>query len=145
MTRDELARAIVALPGWRWMPEMRVTLRRRTHTGVPAGSFVRLLCLTRRRVWLAYDERGRTMATLPAVAVQRNTLGALDLTDAATGGCLLVLLSQGEHRVSATCRPDGVWWVGERRTCGVSGEGATLAEACARVALALGRWPDGGS
>ena len=131
MTRDDLARAIVKLPGWRWMPGMRSLDK----TMGPARV---VLVRASGDHYVIKEQREVDGFRLAAE-------GWPDLGGPATGGCMLAVLSQGDHRVSATCRPDGVWWVGERRTCGISGVGATLAEACARVALALGRWPGGGS
>lgn len=63
-----------------------------------------------------------------------------DLTDPATGGCLLALLGSGWSSTTPTA---GHHVVVKRDIHGPRGEGRTLAEACARVALSLGRWPGG--
>ena len=54
--------------------------------------------------------------------------------------------------ISMTHRPDGTWWVGERRltkqwwgdlTKQWWGDGVTLGRACIAAAAANGRWPGG--
>ena len=129
MTPDllTLARSVVALPGWRWMPGMLDTEGRRVlavgRDGLPC------LWLTRHQyavIGRDYTPRGRREAWAQAVP---------DLiTDAATGGCLLAMLG-GQVGVAVA---DGSTMVAVDLQ---AGEGATLAEACARVALARGRWP----
>jgi hypothetical protein len=86
----------------------------------------------------------------PGVLTQRSLKGhkhdlryfteepTLDLTHPSSVGWLLEMLPQCW---SAGCRPDGTWFICERRTSGWKEEGATLGEAVARALLAL--WGDG--
>ena len=66
---------------------------------------------------------------------------SLDVDHPATAGCLLALLGPS---TSMTNRPDGTWWVGERRLAKRWwGDGVTLGRACIAAAAANGRWPGG--
>jgi len=119
----ELAKAAAALPGWEW----------------------------RRGMWIQTEEDGDcvwapfTPCDPPWMTLDCSDRGpgdddVLDLTDPATGGALLGLLGPGV----TTDRPSA-WRVVVREGGHVvaAERGATLGEACARAALALGRWPGG--
>lgn len=57
-------------------------------------------------------------------------------------GWLLLMLGPS---ISMTHRPDGTWWVGERRLSKRWwGDGITLGRACIAAAASVGRWPGGG-
>jgi hypothetical protein len=130
MTRDDLARAIVKLPGWRWMPGMRSLDK----TMGPARV---VLVRASGDHYVIKEQREVDGFRLAAE-------GWPDLTDAATGGCLLELLGDAV-RHGHLCS-DG--WLIEYVNGGAGmpqADGSTLGAACARVALALGHWPDGGS
>jgi len=64
------------------------------------------------------------------------------LIRAGTGGVLLDLLGPGWH---VDRSGEGIWsvYADEFAPMDARGLGATLGEACARAALALGRWPGG--
>ena len=132
-----LAKRAVSLPGWRWMPGMRIV----DPHGI--GGFIVLaeggewkVCNRAGSSWLSAQEIG---ACLP------------DLSDPAVGGVLLDML--GEQGGMGT----GVWFVGA--TAGAFGWTArrpgespaeavgrtgllSLAEACVFVAVDLGGWPE---
>ena len=112
MTRDELAKAIVKLPGWRWLPGM---------LAVDTG--------------LRLDEMTADWdARMP------------DLTDPATGGCMLVMLSRELDAVATIAGPEYAHIQAADDLGGIHEAcGPSVGVACARVALALGRWPGGGS
>lgn len=131
---SEIAQQAMALPGFKWMPGMlpivpgvgRYQSDRVFEPGSPPTVFME-----------EQEEQGRPWwpDELPAGSVP-------DLSDPATGGCLLELLglpntaySWLEH-VQVVTWPDGA----DSR---VGARGATLAEACCHVAIALGRWPGG--
>lgn len=114
MTPDllTLAASVVALPGWRWMPGMLSNHGARYLGG---------------GLWIDASSAG-------AVFADPNQGEVPDLTDAATGGCMLAML--GPCRVWIDSEGDA--WMQE---AGLDPEPfRTLAEACARVALARGRW-----
>jgi hypothetical protein len=72
-----------------------------------------------------------------------------DLTDDATGGCLLVMLGPGvevDHGCDDSGDPGLDWTITVRDLDGrgvVMVSGATLGEACARAAVVLDCWPGG--
>ena len=116
MTPDQLtlARAVVALPGWEWRPGMR---------WLDPGATVLTLG------WV------RSPVLVPSGAVP-------DLQNDATGGCLLAMLATpGTVTVFYDVDrdvPGGPWGVATGQDH--ASLGSTLAEACARCALARGRW-----
>jgi hypothetical protein len=110
----DLARAAVALPGWRWPDGMRWTVFR----DAPLESF-----------------SGRIDRHPPAFR------GALpDLTDPATAGLLWQMLGRDCWMVELS--PIG--WMWQPSAHGgqwpLSQGASCLGEACARVAVAAGRW-----
>ena len=134
MTPDllTLTASVVALPGWRWMPGMLTTEGDRVWgVGTDLGTlFLDLanrtaLCFDEKHGWRRWllDGSPRTPCEPPLP----------DFTDAATGGCMLAML---DGQVGVAVGGDSTMVAVDL----LSGEGATLAEACARVALARGRW-----
>ena len=118
MTPDllALARAVIALPGWRWMPGMATQNKARVIEVNKHGGLFHLY------------------TALGAIPAEPQWPYVPDLTDAATGGCMLAML--GPCRVWIDSEGDA--WMQE---AGLDPEPfRTLAEACARVALARGRW-----
>lgn len=142
-----LADSVVALPGWRWMPGMltrngdRIKVAARYDDGrwrLDTSNNESIYNTGLDDAWKCnwYDiktGRDREMAADAPLP---------DLTDAATGGCMLVMLG----RCRAVPGPLGVGGVAvevfdmDARMWSPEQRGATLAEACARVALARGRW-----
>lgn len=108
---------LTTLPGFRWMPGMRIT-----HVGQPM-----IVLSVQTDEWLGepfyvlITYNPVLHAPLCTVIVREETF--LDLSDPATGGCL-------EHLLGFTSE-----WVQHKNE--------TLAEACARAALELGKWPGG--
>ena len=127
----DLAIRITRLPGWHWMPGMVLggargqvrILSDQRHTGEPRE--------------VAVPDVG-LLVLLP------NGVGEWcpDLTDPATAGCLLALLGEDVVTNHESRRGDGTW-TAHVRGLPYRGVGQTLGEACARAALALGRWPGG--
>ena len=136
MTRDELARAVVKLPGWRLMLRMGCT------GGYGPCTIIALGEGRVPRVGIAYveDHDGRALDEIQYLP------GAELVPDFdATGGCLLALLG-GYVEVHGGGPSWRVCWTPDSGIHdGTVGRGTTLGEACARVALALGHWPGGGS
>lgn len=140
MTPDllDLARAVVALPGWRWMP-----------AGILLTTGARVECADDHGDgrWVLWLSNGDTLDNLGGqwqrswhneereyVEITPTDAPLPDFTDAATGGCVLAML--GPCRVWIDSEGDA--WMQE---AGLDPEPfRTLAEACARVALARGRW-----
>lgn len=132
-----------SIPGWRWMPGMRYFYGGFCSSTGASEDYVDRLC---------EDDAGPYCHAISPTP---------DPDDYATAGCLLALLGlqEGvsvvvrlrEHQgvvvsISMTHRPDGTWWVGERRIVGGWwGDGVTLGRACIAAASALGRWPGGDS
>ena len=117
----DLAREVVALPGWRWLPGMLNGKDRTRYVGDESWA------------WsdpYRHHAQGIAGDDWP------------DLTDPATAGCLLALLGP----VWAVVPPGGCQ---EQWSIALSEEGAvvrgdTLGEASARAAIAMDRWPGGG-
>lgn len=142
MTPDllDLARAVVALPGWR--PSVGL----RTFTGWTCID-VSGECATFAgpSTLEPMSDRVAVVHTFWRTGVAHSgdtaawTDGPIlpDLTDAATGGCMLAMLV--ELRLVITTTGNSIA-IGTAGPDGSFGAGATLAEACARVALARGRW-----
>ena len=119
MTPDllALARAVIALPGWRWMPGMATQNKARVIEVNKHGGLFHLY------------------TALGAIPAEPQWPYVPDLTDAATGGCMLAMLGdvaveQIDGKVCIIWPPDGR----------AADRNVTLAEACARVALARGGW-----
>lgn len=142
MTPDllNLARAVTALPGWRWMPGMQTSVEDRIVDATQCVDGRWILDTNEgtvtnaraghegwRRTW--YDQAQEVEKNFAADAPLP------DLTDAATGGCMLAMLGdvaveQIDGKVCIIWPPDGR----------AADRNVTLAEACARVALARGGW-----
>jgi hypothetical protein len=158
VTRDELARAIVKLPGFD--AERQGMMIKFTDADSGGSAWEITVC----------DDTAKAVHEIVTESTYDGkpiTEWWPDLTDAATGGCLLELLGVEGWRVQR-CRArlsfdpedmpdlyaaddplilpmvDPKTW--RAVTDGpLSRECPSLAEACARVALALGRWPGDGS
>ena len=136
MTRDELARAIVELPGFD--AERRGMTLKFTDAASGGSAWEITVC----------DDTAKAVHEIVTESTYDGepiTEWWPDLTDAATGGCLLALL--GESRWRVVPAPGGGWnWRDGQADSGKAWHHVPHhAEACARVALALGRWPGGGS
>lgn len=112
----DLARAVTQLPGWRWMPGM--------------------LTANGERVLAVYADLVRYYCAEEDIAESSRDLfgpeAVPDLDDEATGGLCLHLLGPAADARS--------WLVdGTLMWC------CSLGVACARVAVAIGRWPGGGA
>lgn len=141
MTPDliSLAASITVLPKWRWMPGML------TRNG------------DRIKVAAQYDDGRWRLDTSNSESIYSTGLGDAwkcnwydintgydrgmaadaplpDFTDAATGGCMLEMLGRCEVYMFANSV------VVHHISTAAVGNGATLAEACARVAQARGVW-----
>lgn len=131
-TAEEGGRLAVSIPGWRWMPGMIRCWEDGTRALIVPSEDGHFL------VGLDDAHGGPVDGLRLADAVG----GYPDLDDPATAGCLLALLGPS---ISMTNRPDGTWWVGERRLAKRWwGDGVTLGRACIAAAAANGRWPGGG-
>lgn len=120
MTPDlrDLARDVVAIPGWKWLPGMLVNV---------AG-----LTLRARRA----DD------VLPWLTTAGEVRAYPDLTDPATCGVLLDLLGPDGPAAGWDVNYDDEGRCAvSSYSAGVTGVGRTLGEACCRVAVAMGRWP----
>ena len=113
----DLASAVVALPGWRWMPGMRA-MPQPGMIAVPVR-----LCDDKR---IGYHDEHDWPHDLG--------LRVPDLTDPATGGCMLAML--GPCNVYLSDEGARI----DHKDVLLTIHSATLAQVCARVALALGRW-----
>jgi hypothetical protein len=105
------------MPGFRWMPGMKIT-----HVGQP----MRVLTVEEdewlgEKLYVLTTYNSLLKAPICTVIVKNETF--LDLSDAGTGGCLELLLGRSTER---TQHPN-----------------ETLAESCVRTAIELGRWPGG--
>lgn len=130
----DLAIRITKLPGWRWMRGM-------TASAMPLCGPVLLSCDEDGERHTEHIVRpggdGNEVTFAPEWGIVGRFPGDYsspfipDLTDPATAGCLLALL--GENRATR-----GAVFVLVEAT-----HARTLGEACARAALALGRWPGG--
>ena len=136
---EELGRRAVACKGWRWLPGVRDLITGYRILAVE-GSRIRLPApLTKKRSddgW--YDAADDRWCFLP------------DLSDPATGGCLLVLLTpppQDGYFVHVlppvTVSPTWKVLLNLASEGIVSGEGTSIGRACADVAVKIGRWPGG--
>lgn len=119
----DLARQIIALPGWTWRGGMRALY--------PSG----------RGIYL--QDNGATTTcglTPPAACVP-------DLTDPATAGAMAQMLAEAEPDMEVAHLPPSADWEHPWSACTSpadtrwhSGVGATMGEALARLVLARGGW-----
>ena len=142
MTPDllTLAAFVVALPGWRWMPGMLTTDGDRVHDAIQMLDGRWHLHMTSGvTITNARNEHDGWCRVLYSPVHEREVIHPSDaplpdLDDAATGGCMLAMLGRCEVYMFAHSVE-----VHHISTAAV-GHGATLAESCARVALARGMW-----
>lgn len=151
MTPDllTLAAFVVALPGWRWMPGMLTTEGYRIYAVFQTVDGRWILQTSGGTVTNAQDGHDGWCRCLYDAGREREVIESVDaprpdLDDDATGGCLL-MLTRGEYRVSGRDEYRAFIRVGEivvenAATPGFGSLGATLAEACASLALARGVW-----
>lgn len=141
MTPDilTLAASVVALPGWRWIPGMLLADGYRVVGSADYGDGMWALALSGGATLTNVNGEGwrRILGEEEGEMKESADAPLPDLTDAATGGGLLSLL--GYERGCIYPWAEGYRW---RITIKAPLEPpcATLAEACARVALARGRW-----
>jgi hypothetical protein len=127
---SELAAAVVALPGWKWRQGMQAA--------IPAD------------VLRGYERSLIADGSDYSFGVVGDWPGAVHpaavpvLSDAATGGALLEMLMSAGWSVSVTLTGNAVALSAERHGSGYDiihhTAGASLGEACARVAVKFGRW-----
>ena len=86
--------------------------------------------------------RSPRLPCMPYLLSPSQTSSVPDPDHWAWTGWLLLMLGPS---ISMTHRPDGTWWVGERRLSKRWwGDGITLGRACIAAAASVGRWPGGG-
>ena len=130
-----LAASVVALPGWRWVPGMLLTTGGRgCQATVYADGGILLDLGDGSEVTNELGDGGRRL-TRPEESERDDPADAPlpDLTDAATGGCMLAML--GPCSVSSV--PGSIKLSASDIQVLYA---STLAEACASLALARGRW-----
>lgn len=129
-----LAAQIIALPGWEWLPGMRVS--RSGSKGIvyyiADGGVVVAVSRWVAPVLFRYMDDGSSDPLASELLP--------DLTDPATAGAMLGMLSK--QLVQAQVTPDGwrVVMVFTDLNPSVSARGATLGEAIARLVVARGGW-----
>lgn len=149
---SRLARDVAALSGWRWMLGM-TSIDGWLIVGADYaddGSIKGIAAMDERgdfSRWIMVDGClcGNWLPIIGPIPASKPLPAAPLLTDPATAGCLLFLLGDA---VSTVYGPgeEGSWQVSVYRDGAGHDEprhGITLGEACARAALALGRWPGG--
>jgi len=134
---EDLSRRAIALPGWKWpagiyaVGKNRGALRR-GHVTVESDGSPSL------RVSRDFTRRTSTRIMLD---------DAWPVLDSPTAGGALLLLLDGNIRAERSTRHEGdtLWYVAEKGTGNhfAFGEGLSLGEACARLALARGYWRKG--
>jgi hypothetical protein len=149
---EEWGRVAVALPGWRWMPGMRVL--RTTHPvvqarGGPVVVPVRLIdsITNAEEIGGTTLLHGNLLDSGHAVADGYHRAADMlpDLDDPATEGCLLRLLGDRALLLdlpTAKTAP-GLWRAFVSRQSPCFTERLPLGRACIAAAAALGRWPGG--
>jgi len=109
-TLDELAKHVVTLPGWRWMPGMRLL-------GAYGDRYPVRVCVFGERVFDTMDLDDLEWWQQPGGLDTRDGgpyLGPYfpDFTDAATTGCLLALVREALGWPDAyACHDDSGWFV----------------------------------
>lgn len=142
MTPDplDIARAALALPGWRWMPGMLATgpagprggrKRARVESTFADDSTPKCVDFNGRRVPAAYACMCEPSEVVP------------DLEDHATAGCLLALLGPEAYQVSIA-HGTALACLSDHPVSAGPPPPMTLGAACVAVALRCGRWPGGG-
>ena len=145
---EEWGRMAITLPGWRWMPGMRVMHIEDGEADPVRGTYLSPglldgdLCIQ----WDDHAPRGLECSWASPQNFRPHpwvyNYAVPDPDDPATAGCLLALL--GAHAVDVVCPAAN----GGRWAVSVSGPhhigiGSTLGRACIAAAEALGRWPGG--
>jgi hypothetical protein len=149
-TAEEWGRLAVSLPGWRWMPGMRVMHIEDGEADPVRGTYLSPglldgdLCIQ----WDDHAPRGLDCSWASPQNFRPHpwvyNYAVPDPDDPATAGCLLAMLGPGAWDNvapgSAVAADGEGWWAW---VDGQWSEGMTLGRACIAAAEALGRWPGG--
>lgn len=132
----DLARALVALPGWRWVPGMLAVYPGREHYGEARLSWT-VTENDERAEYMGHDYAG----SFPTWGWPSPGSGWLpDLDDPATAGCLLAMVLALDPSASIeSLGREPVLYVDVGDDTDTPCSGPTLGEACARALVALGR------
>ena len=129
---EDLARQVVALPGWVWPDGIYAvgTNRGATREGHVVVESDGMLTL---RVSRDFEKGTSTRIMLE---------DARPVLDSPTAGGALLLLLDGDIRAERSVQHKGGWYVAEKGAGNhfAHGHGLSLGEACARLALARGYW-----
>lgn len=144
---EDWGRVAVSLPGWRWMPGMRVL--RTTHPvvqerGGPVVVPVRLIdsITNAEEIGGTTLLHGNLLEAGHAVVNGYHRVADMlpDPDDPATEGCLLALLGERE---CPRRHPGGLWVITTGGVRPTIATGSVLGRVCIAAAEALGRWPGG--